>query len=231
METQANNLNQKTEDHHNPKKKGKNMIKKITGSKKLMGALILITVAGVIGGIYYFQTESSRIFVEKSSINAPIISLTPSSDGVLDRVLVKEGDKVAKGKVVAYMAGDIPITAGASGTIIYTANVPGQMISTSTPVVKMIEPKELRVVGQVEEDKGLADIKIGQKVIFTVDAYGSKQYKGIVDSITPSANTGSVVFSISDKREEKSFNVNVKFDTYAYPELLNGMSARMWIYK
>ena len=39
-----------------------------------------------------------------------------------------------------------------------------------------------------------------------------------------------VVFTISDKRETKQFLIKVRFDAAAYPELKNGMSARMWVY-
>jgi len=39
------------------------------------------------------------------------------------------------------------------------------------------------------------------------------------------------VFSISDKRESREFEVKALFDSQAYPELKNGMSARMWIEK
>ena len=67
--------------------------------------------------------------------------------------------------------------------------------------------------------------------MFTVDAYGAKEYHGVVDSVSPTARTSDIVFSISDKREEKQFDVKVKYDIYAYPELKNGMSVKMWIYK
>jgi len=42
---------------------------------------------------------------------------------------------------------------------------------------------------------------------------------------------GDVVFNISDKREVKQFDVKVRFDISKYPELKNGMSAKMWIKK
>jgi hypothetical protein len=64
-----------------------------------------------------------------------------------------------------------------------------------------------------------------------MDAFPSKQYPGVVDSISPTARSSDIVFSISDKRAEQMFDVKVKYDIYAYPELLNGMSAKMWIYK
>jgi multidrug resistance efflux pump len=95
----------------------------------------------------------------------------------------------------------------------------------------MIEPKELRIVGHIAEDKGLADIKLGQKVVFTVDAFGSKEYSGVVSSISPTSRNSDIVFSISDKRQEQEFDVKVSYDVKSAPELKNGMSARMWIYK
>jgi len=95
----------------------------------------------------------------------------------------------------------------------------------------MVDPHEYRLIGHIDEDKGLSDIKVGQDVIFTADAFGSKEYSGTVESINPSARQSDIVFSISDKREERQFDIYVKFDVTKYPELKNGMSARMWVYK
>ncbi len=95
----------------------------------------------------------------------------------------------------------------------------------------MIDPQELRVIGRVQEDKGLKDIAPGQHVMFTVDAYPSNQYQGVVETVAPSSRTGDIVFSISDKRQEQEFDVRVSYDVNAYPELKNGMSAKMWISK
>ena len=48
---------------------------------------------------------------------------------------------------------------------------------------------------------------------------------------TPTARSADVVFSISDQRAEQEFNVYVRYDINAYPELKNGMSAKIWVYK
>jgi multidrug resistance efflux pump len=95
----------------------------------------------------------------------------------------------------------------------------------------MINPEDLRVVARVEENKGLSDIQIGQKAIFTVDAFGSKEYSGVVDEISPTARSGDVVFNISSTREQQEFDVKIRFSILDYPELRNGMSAKAWIYK
>src|SRR5262249_54386642 len=98
-------------------------------------------------------------------------------------------------------------------------------------VVEMIDPSELRVVGKVDENKGLDRIAVGDSVSFTVDAFGGKTYSAVVDEISPTSEQSGIVFNISDKREVKQFDVKARFDTAAYPELRNGMSARMWIYQ
>ncbi len=191
---------------------------------------IVLIISLIIGIFAYYQINSGRIYVEKSSIIAPIISLKSSAPGILKKVYVNVGDHVLINSIVAQV-GDEKIVAKTSGIITYVNNVPGQYMSPRDTIVKMYNPKELRVVGQIQEDKGLSNIENGQRVIFTADAFGSKKYYGIVEEISPSSRESDVVFSISDKREEKSFDVIVKFDSGKYPELKNGMSARMWIYK
>jgi multidrug efflux pump subunit AcrA (membrane-fusion protein) len=150
--------------------------------------------------------------------------------GVIDKFYVQEGDEVSQGQKLAKV-GDETITARTAGVVTWIQNTPGQMASPGQPIVKMIDPREFRVVGRIEEDKGLADIKPGQKVAFTVDAFPGRQYSGVVDSVGAAARDSDIVFSISDQRQEREFDVNAVFDVRAYSELKNGMSAKMWVYK
>jgi multidrug resistance efflux pump len=94
----------------------------------------------------------------------------------------------------------------------------------------MINPDELRVIGRIEEDKGLKDIFVGQRAFFTVDAFGGEEFSGEVESVSPTPHEGDVVFNISDKREEKEFDIKIRYDD-SHPEFLDGMSAKVWIYK
>ena len=221
---------------HEAKPKKKNIIQKIKNSPMALGVIALILLVASVIGLSYWQTEQSRVYVEKSQISAPIISLGPrlaptSPPAILDEVLVKEGDTVTKNKIVARLMDGSVIRAGADGIVMSVKNVPGQAVGNQDSIVKIIDPQQLRVIGTVDETKGLSDIRLGQKVTFTVDAFPSKEYHGVVDSISPTARSSDIVFSISDKRAQSQFDVKVKYDIYAYPELENGMSAKMWIYK
>jgi multidrug efflux pump subunit AcrA (membrane-fusion protein) len=97
-------------------------------------------------------------------------------------------------------------------------------------VVSIVNNKEMKVVGTIDETKGLNKVKAGQRATFSVDAFPGKTYEGIVDQISPVSDDTGVVFSISDKRPVKQFDVKVSFNVADYPELKSGMSAKITVY-
>jgi len=198
--------------------------------KPLTRSIIGIVVVFLfLGGFLYWQANYNTIFIENSQINAPIINLSGITAGTLNALYVKEGDIISANTPVASIGTDI-ITSKQSGLITNVENNVGAFFTPGQTVVSMIHPEDLRVVGAIDENKGLANIKPGQKATFTVDAFGSKTYVGEVESISQSADDTSVVFSISDARPTKQFDVKVRFNVADYPELKNGMSAKITVY-
>ena len=181
-------------------------------------ALVLV----IAGGYLYWQSSSTRIGIDTSLISAPLIELSPTTAGQLTQTYVNEGDVVAANTPVAQVGNEI-IKTKIAGDIGKTFN-PGQA------VVTMIDPGALRVVGTIDENKGLSKIQVGQLANFTVDAFGSKVYNGVVDEVDPTSNQSDVVFNISDQREIQLFDVKVRFNAAEYPELKNGMSAKLTIF-
>lgn len=201
-----------------------------TRRKSIMALTIVsFLVAGAVAFVYLWQSKQ-RVYVEKSRIEAPEISLSSASGGILEKLYVKPGDSVTKNEVVAQIGNDMVMTRDA-GLVISTQNSIGKNFSPGETVATIIRPEDLRVTAQVEEDKGLSNVKVGQRVMFTVDAFSGKKYYGLVDEISPTARTSDVVFNISSQREEQDFDVKIRFDISQYPELKNGMSAKSWIYK
>lgn len=198
--------------------------------KKILGAVAAVLVLGLIGGGFYWYRSSKRIYTDKATISAPLITLSPEKPGVLKQIYVHDGETVDADKALARIQDDF-LRSRTSGIVVDVANQIGTFFSPGMPVVTMIHPDDLRVVARIGENKGFSEIKIGQKASFTVDAFGSKEYEGTVDEIGKSALVPSVVFSISDKRATSEFIVKIKYDAERYPELLNGMSARVTIFK
>jgi multidrug resistance efflux pump len=195
-----------------------------------LAAIIVIVVGGGIAALAYLGANAKTIYIDKAQIQAPVVDLSPTAAGILKAVYVSPGDTVPANTVVAQVGTEL-IKTQTSGLILTANNNIGKSVTPQDTIVEVIDPTQLRVVGQLEEDKGLVNITPGQRATFTVDAFGGKQYSGIVDEVAPTAASGDVVFSISDKRQEQDFNIKVRFDTASHPELKNGMSAKIWVYK
>ncbi len=211
-----------------PKPKLFHQIKK---DKHLLAWIILVLITGAVAsGLVYFYSYTSKISIDKAEISANKIDLAAKTPGTLEETFVNEGDVVAADTVVARV-GTTLIKTDTAGTIITVKKNVGTIFPAGTPVVSMIESGQLKVSGRLAEDKGLKDVRIGQTASFTVDAFGGKKYYGIVDEISPTSRESGVSFSISDKRETKEFEIKIRFDATTYPELKNGMSAKISIYK
>ena len=191
-----------------------------------MGIFLILVVVGII----YLRTVSKRIYDEDAQVSAPEIDLTASQSGKLEQVFAKEGEVVPANFIVARVGNEL-IKTKEAGLIIGVNDTIGHIFNPGETIVAMIRPEDLRVVARVDEGKGLDQIKVGQLVIFTVDAFGSKQYRGVVDEVSPTSRESALSFSISQKRPVKEFNVKIRFNFQEYPELKNGMSAKVWIYK
>jgi multidrug resistance efflux pump len=198
--------------------------------KLAMPALIILLIGGGFGGIWYWQEQQKFVYTDNASIGVPIISLSPKTQGKLKKVLVNNGDQIVANQTIA-LIGNETVKSEIDGQIISVNQDIGHEYKASEVVATMIEPNEMKVLALVEENKGLSNIRIGQSVLFTVDAYGSEKFDGIVDSISNSSHEGDIVFNISDKRQEKKFEIKIKYDHNKLPQFQNGMSAKVWIIK
>ena len=206
-------------------------IKKSVFSKPWVQSITGIIVIVVLFLVFVsWRILSNEIKIENSYVNAPLISLSPTTTGILDEVYVSVGQKITPNTEVAKV-GNETIVSKVGGIIVSVNHQEGQFFSPGMPVASMINPEEERIVGQIDENKGLSDIKIGQVATFTVDAYGSEKFQGVVEEISPISDQSGVVFSISDKRAVKQFDVKIRFDINAHPEFKQGMSAKITIYK
>lgn len=190
------------------------------------GALFIIAAGAVAA---YFIITSGRVSIDTASIQAPLIGLTSTAPGLLDTVYVHVGDTVAANQPVA-LVGTQVITSKVAGLVVSVNDTVGAPVSAGADVVTMIDTSQLRVVGRIDENKGFSLIHVGDPVTFTVDAFGGKTFTGVIDEVAPTSNQSGIVFNISSQRQIQQFDVKARFDTSAYPELKNGMSARMEIY-
>jgi multidrug resistance efflux pump len=147
----------------------------------------------------------------------------------LNALYVKEGDKVEANTQIALVGSQI-ISTKVGGIVASAPNILGSYFSPGQTVVSVVNTSEMKVVGRIDETKGLSSLKIGQRATFTVDTFPGKTYEGVVDEISSISNDNGIIFSISDQRPVKKFEMKVRFNVASYPELKSGMSAKITVY-
>jgi multidrug resistance efflux pump len=198
--------------------------------KKFRKKLIILLLVFIgLTLVFYLLKTNDRVFIENSLVQAPITSISADTPGKLMKNLVFEGDSVKKGDALAIVGTDT-LKSYTDGQVIKVNQQIGSIVNTQTSVVQTINLNDIKIVGTIDENKGLDKIKIGQAVSFTIDTYPGKTFWGYVNEIAPSAKQTSLAFSISSERPTQQFEVFVKYDAHKYPEIKNGMSAKMYVF-
>ncbi len=207
----------------------KNTIKQLRKPKALriiIGGLMIVLI---LAGYLFYVSREGRVGVDNSIITAPVIPIAPPAPGKLTAILVHEGEAVTKGDALA-VVGSNTIRSDSDGIITNINLDTGSSVSPQAPIMQMINPDHLRVDGTIDENKGLDQIRVGQVASFTVDAFPGKTFWGYVDEVSPSAKSTQLAFSISSERPTQQFDIYVRFNTKAYPQIKNGMSAKTTIF-
>jgi membrane fusion protein (multidrug efflux system) len=208
----------------------KKTLKALRFDATLLVVMTVVVIAVASSAFLFIRAASQRITSDNAQVTATEIDLAPQVGGTLEETYVRPGDTVTENEPVARISGEL-VKAKIAGEILSVQDDIGTQFAPGQTVATMIDRSTLRVEVRVEEDKGLKDIRPGQLATFTVDAFGSKRYVGTVDEVSPMSRVSDAVFSISDKRETQEFNVKIRFDADAYPEIKDGMSAKVVIYK
>jgi len=194
--------------------------------KRLIAATIVVLA---ISGYLFYVLKTGRVSIDDSLVYAPIINIAPTSQGKLLETDVYENQSVKKGDLLA-IVGSEGLHADSDGLVVMANKQIGSLVNPQMPVVQIINIPDMRIAGTIDENKGLKDVKIGQVASFTVDAFPGKTYWGYVDEISPSAKQTQLSFSISSERPTQQFVVYVKYNGANYPEIKNGMSAKLTIF-
>jgi macrolide-specific efflux system membrane fusion protein len=134
------------------------------------------------------------------------LELKPSVAGRIEKIMVREGDVVRSGQILALMSSTdraalidaarlqgsqslkywenaykpIPVVAPISGTVIVRSVEPGQTVATSDSII--IISDMLNVKAQVDETD-IGKVKVGQRALISLDSHPEILVKGRVDHI------------------------------------------------
>lgn len=207
-------------------------------NKKILAVIVVIVVlAG--GGVFYFSREKGEEFVytpvkiQKGDLKITVESTATVSPqnrleikspvaGRIDEILVKEGDHLKRGQILAWTSsteraalldsvrsqGDkelkrwedlykpTPVIAPINGTLILRSMETGQSFTNTDVIFTMAD--RLTVKASVDETD-IAQVKNGQSAVITLDAYPNEPVKGkVVHVAYDSTVTNNVTTYIVD---------------------------------
>lgn len=210
--------------------------------KYIIVALVIVIVSSI--GFYSYKKNKkidvtySEYAIETGNIDITILAtgtVQPKNRleikapvaGRIDQVLIKEGSKVKKGQILAWMSSteraamldaarskgeeefkkwselylSTPVLAPISGTIILKSVEPGQTFTNADAIFTMSD--HLTVKAQVDETD-IAQIKLGSKAVIVLDAYPKSPINARVDQLAFDATTTNNVttYAIDVRPEE-----------------------------
>lgn len=195
--------------------------------KWILAAPLLLAAAG--GGLYLWKSKQKpevtyrELSVERGEISTTVtatgtvqpenrLEIKAPIAGRMERVLVKEGDKLKKGQIIAWMSSTeraamldaarssgseevekwqemyrpTPVVAPITGTLILRNVEPGQTFTGTDAILVMSD--RLTVKAQVDETD-IAQVRLKEPATITLDAYPGKELPAKVDQIAFEAKT------------------------------------------
>ena len=231
--------------------------------KKRNIIIIVILVVAIIGGCgiaYGYNYQNSHfITTDDAQVSADMVTVTPMISGGIKQWDATVGKTVTKGQVLGSQETDTMLSSAAAqlttpqaqqaeasmlaskadikspidGKVIQSSAVVGQMASTSTSVAVIADTADAYITANIKE-VDINDIKKGQKVTVSVDAYGGKTLTGKVDSIGQAAES---VFSLLPTQNTSGnytkvtqlIPIKITIDNPDHLDLMPGMNATVKI--
>jgi multidrug resistance efflux pump len=213
----------------------------------LVPVLIVVALLAIIGGISYWIYNSYMFYqTDDAQLNANIVNVSAPASGILTSLTVKQGDTVSSGQSLGIITpasstststspASIPLSSPISGTIVSVSAVQGQGVAPGLTILQITDLSTLNVMAYVDEN-ALSNIKVGQSVDITVDAYKGTSYTGHVQQIVQAAASE---FSLLPTQDNASGNftkvgqripVIITLDGNGGNDLVPGMSAEVSIH-
>src|ERR1041385_6012868 len=99
-----------------------------------LAAFIVLVIGGGIATFTYLAGSSKYVSIDKSLVQAPVVSLTPAPPGTLKQVYVAVGDTVPPNAVVAAVGTEL-IKASAGGLVVEVNNDIGKVVAPQDTIV------------------------------------------------------------------------------------------------
>ncbi len=210
----------------------------------LVPLLIVVAVLAIGGGAAYYLYQNYLFYhTDDAQVSGNIVAVSAPASGQLNRLSVKQGDRVTSGQTVATVTitsttgtkSTVNITSPIGGTILQVPTVQGQTVSPGLTLMQLTNTGNINITAYVDESI-IDSVKTGQDVDIHVDAFSDTTYSGKVQQIVQ-ATAGS--FSLLPTQDNASSNftkvgqripVIISLDGNSGKDIVPGMSAEVTIH-
>jgi multidrug resistance efflux pump len=216
----------------------------------LVPVLIVLALFAIAGGIAYLIYNNYMYYsTDDAQLTGNVIPINAIATGQLTTLNVGLGDSVTIGQTIATITPapttsvtgvttrvkPIDITSPINGKVIQTSAVSGQTVIPGIALVELADLNSITVTAYVDEG-AINNIKVGQDVDITIDAYSGTSFTGKVQQIVPAAAS---IFSLLPTQDNASGNftkvgqripVVITIDGNGGKTLAPGMSATTTIH-
>lgn len=186
-----------------PASRGRAPLKRSTKIGLIVIATVSLLEALALSGTYllhsrhYVSTDNAQMDGDQIRINAP-------STGTVIDWSISEGSTVRENQVVGRIQGvgggaqpKRPVRSPGAGAIAVNTVADGQYVTAGTTLATAYDPGSTYVTARVEETD-IGDVRPGQPVDISVDAYPNARVRGVVTQIQGAAAGEFAVFPGAD---------------------------------
>lgn len=156
-------------------------------------SVINVEVAAAESGTF---TKTTKVNGEIASDATSINVFPDASSGHVTSILVKRGDQVSKGDVIAYIDpsrpgqtyNESPVVSPIDGEVIAINTSVGSLVSASSPIVTLVGEKTLYVDASVPE-RYLATLAMGTSATINSVAYPDEKFEAVITYISPNVSS------------------------------------------
>ncbi|MEJ2555723.1 MAG: HlyD family efflux transporter periplasmic adaptor subunit [Anaerolineae bacterium] len=172
----------------------------------ILAGVLVIVVGGAIIGYTYLRNTGLYVTTDDALVHSNMAPIAATGAGTLETWLTEPGAQVVADQTIGFVrpalsgaaADSFKITAPVSGTVIRVDAKVGQIVSPFQPLAYVANLDGLTIRAYIDETQ-IHRIKAGQPVDVTVDATGSRTYKGTVKRIMPATASEFSLLPASDR--------------------------------
>jgi len=157
-------------------------------AKKGKGGIIFavaIAVLAIIGGgiTLHVSRRTPHVTTGNARVTADLITLRATSPGLLERFTLYEGREVREGEILGWVENGESFRSPVNGVVVDTNVTVGQHVLPMEALATIADTSNIHIQANIYETE-IQNVRLGQPVTVTIDAFGNRRFNGYVSSIS-----------------------------------------------